>query len=252
MTTKSSSLPAVWQVPEAIRKRLGEQVGRQRVMFHEGHLLLVLHKPPHPEEQERVGRYFWRTPDGVWSSDALGSGTNSLTRHLNEYSTLLEKFEQMDDAAQSADEYFAVVYALTPLQRAARNLHAVLQDARTKCPDDRDLINLRDRAYQIERTAELLYTDARNGLEYAVAKRAEEQAESSHLMAVSAHRLNILAAFFFPVVTVSTILGMNLTSGLESLDQQFAPLPFVATLAAGLVLGFVLRAAISNGPRRSN
>ena len=41
-------VPPVWEIPQVIRARLGDQVGRQRAMFHEGHLLLVLHAPAAP------------------------------------------------------------------------------------------------------------------------------------------------------------------------------------------------------------
>ena len=44
-------IPPTWSLPEAIRVRLGQTTyGRQRAMFEEGHLLLVLHKPPGPDE----------------------------------------------------------------------------------------------------------------------------------------------------------------------------------------------------------
>ena len=71
-----------------------------------------------------------------------------------------------------------------------------LQEARKLVPDDRDLINLRDRAYEIERTADLLYNTAKNAMDFTIAVRAEEESRASRRMAVSAHRLNILAAFF--------------------------------------------------------
>ena len=41
MTT--TLLPAPWQVPSVFRERMGTQVGRQRSMVADGHLLLVLH-----------------------------------------------------------------------------------------------------------------------------------------------------------------------------------------------------------------
>ena len=56
-------LPPDWQLPEAISRRLGDKVGRQRLMATEGHLLFVLHEPPKPGEAERIGRPIWRHPD---------------------------------------------------------------------------------------------------------------------------------------------------------------------------------------------
>ena len=58
--TNRSILPAVWQVPQEFRDRLGDRAGRQRAMAADGHLLLVLHRPPGPEDAERSGRFFWR------------------------------------------------------------------------------------------------------------------------------------------------------------------------------------------------
>lgn len=237
-----SLLPAVWNVPEIFRKRLGRGVGRQRLMSADGHMLLVLHAPPGPEDTEREGRFFWRQPDGTWSSNCFGSGPASLIKHLDEYQQIIESLEKADDKASSSQEYFDVLYRLDPVHRAARNLHHVLQNARDECREDRDLINLRDRAYQIERTAELLHRDARNGMELEVARNAEEQAASSHQMAMSAHRLNVLAAFFFPIVTLCTIFGVNMKHGLENVE---GPYPLLCVLAAGLVLGFVLKSYVT-------
>ena len=62
----------------------------------------------------------------------------------------------------------------------------------------------------------LLYNEARNSLDFSIARRGEEQARSSHRMAVSAHRLNLLAAFFFPIATLTALFGVNLRHGLET------------------------------------
>ena len=237
-----SILPAAWDVPDQFRKRLGEKAGRQRAMFADEHLLLILHQPPKPDETERVGRYFWRKTDGTWTSSDLGGGPAALKKHLTEYAELVERYDRQEEAAASAEHHFAVLNNLAPLHRAARNLHSVLQEARKLCPDDRDIINLRDQAYEIERTAELLYNDTKNALEYAVAKRAEEQARASHQMAVSAHRLNLPAAFFFPLATLSAIFGVNLVHGLETLR---APIPFLTVVALGLTFGTILAAFVT-------
>ncbi len=64
------------------------------------------------------------------------------------------------------------------------------------------MIDHRDRAYELSRQAELLYDDAKNSMDVAVVRRAEEQARASHQMTSSAHRLNIMAALFFPFATL--------------------------------------------------
>lgn len=242
-----SILPAVWNVPELFRKRLGRNVGRQRAMTADGHLLLVLHAPPGPEDVERVGRFFWKQPDGTWSSNCFGGGPSSLAQHLDEFQKAIEKLEQNDQSAQSAEDYFDVLDRLEPLQRASRNLHQALQSAREQCDNDPDVINFRDRAYQIERTADLLSRDARNSMELHIARRADEQSANSFQMSVAAHRLNVLAAFFFPIITLSTIFGTNLKSGLE---ETPGPLPLLCLLLAGLFLGFLLRGIVTTPANR--
>ena len=70
----NSLLPTIWTVPKNFRKRLGNKVGRQRTMHEDGHLLLVLHAPPGTCDAERIGRLFWRAPEGNWSSTEQGPG----------------------------------------------------------------------------------------------------------------------------------------------------------------------------------
>ena len=209
---EKSILPAAWQVPQVFRDRLGASAGRQRCMLADGHLLLVTHAPPKPEDNARVGRFFWRDPDGDWKSNELGTGFGSLKKHLDEYEDLIARLDRREEQANTTDDYFAVLERLTPVHRAARNLHQVLQEARKACPDYRDLIDLRDRAYAIERTADLLFEGTNNELQFAVARRAEEQAQASQQMAAAAHRLNILAAIFFPIITLTAIFGVDLAT----------------------------------------
>lgn len=241
MQTKSL-LPPVWDVPQVFRERLGSKVGRQRSMIADGHLLLVLHQPPEPDEVERRGRFIWRHPDGTWTSSDQGSGPLVVNRHLDQFADVLQKYDEMGENATVADDYFAVLEAVAPIHRTARHLHQVLQEARQALPEARDIINFRDRAYEIERTAELLYSETKNGLDFAVAKQAEEQAKASHRMAVSAHRLNVLAAFFFPLATLSAIFGVNMLHGFEKMPP---PVPFLTMLGVGLLSGIALTAFVT-------
>ena len=123
-------------------------------------------------------------------------------------------------------------------------MHAVLQEARKLVPNDRNLINLRDQAYDIERTADLLYNTTKNALDFAIARRAEEEAQSSRKMAVSAYRLNLLAAFFFPLATLSAVFGTNMDHGLE---HRSAPWPLLGLVVVGLLAGSILAAMVSRG-----
>lgn len=231
-------LPLTWQVPEEFRERLGDGAGRQRLMVHDGHLLLVLHKPPRSDETSRRGRFFWREPNGEWHSSDLGGGPNSLFKHIAEFQEVFEKLDGVEETAESSVTLGGVIESLTPLRRSVHNLYDVLQESRKEVPDDRQLLNARDRAYDLDRNVELLLDNARNGLEFMIARRAEQQAEEAHKMAVSAHRLNLLVAFFFPIATLAAVMGTNLRHGYEEIHSPF---PFVGMLAIGLVAGIILR-----------
>jgi hypothetical protein len=238
MAIAKNILPATWDIPAAIRERLGDKVGRQRAMTAEGHLLLVLHKPPKAGDNDRQGRFFWRKPDGSWQSNDLGPGAAAISRHLVEYSELVEKFDRQEESATTVDEMFKIIEAMSPLQRSTRNLHSALQEARTLIAGDRDLINLRDRAYEIERAAELLLAEVQTALEFALAKKTEEQTAAAHQMALASHRLNLLAAFFFPIVTLCSIFSVSLRHGLDDLIP--APFAFLSVIGFGLIMGFIL------------
>lgn len=231
-------LPLTWQVPEEFRERLGDGAGRQRLMVHDGHLLLVLHKPPRSDETSRRGRFFWREPNGEWHSSDLGGGPNSLFKHIAEFQEVFEKLDGVEETAESSVTLGGVIESLTPLRRSVHNLYDVLQESRKEVPDDRQLLNARDRAYDLDRNVELLLDNARNGLEFMIARRAEQQAEEAHKMAVSAHRLNLLVAFFFPIATLAAVMGTNLRHGYE---EVHSPFPFVGMLAIGLFAGIILR-----------
>jgi hypothetical protein len=238
-------LPPAWSVPEAFKARLGDDVGRQRAMAADGHLLLVLHEPPEAGAAQRRGRLFWRDGDGNWKSNSLGAGPQALKKHLAEYSERLEKLETRLQTAQTADEFFGLLRSLSPLHRACRNLHVALQEARELLPGDKDLITLRDQAGGLDRTSELLQSDAKSGLDFTIARRSEEQARRGHEMAVAAHRLNLLAAIFFPIATLSAIFGMNLEHGLEIRGSPWA---FWAVLLVGFFSGLLLTLAIAARP----
>ena len=148
---KESLIPKTWNIPQVLRNRLGSEVGRQRAMVAEGHILLILHLPPKPNDDGREGRFIWRSPDGNWVSNDLGSGPDTVKRHLDQYEKLILEFDEMEEAAGNATQNFSVLEGLAPLQRAARHLHQVLQEARKELPEATEIINFRDHAYNIER-----------------------------------------------------------------------------------------------------
>ena len=85
---------------------------------------------------------------------------------------------------------------------------------------------------------------------FAIAWQAEQQAEHSHQMSVAAYRLNILAAFFFPIATLMAVFGSDLRHGFEDWDALNRPYLLLAVLAAGLLFGMVLTVFITRPARR--
>jgi Mg2+ and Co2+ transporters len=231
-------IPPTWSLPDAIRARLGQSTfGRQRAIYEERHLLLVLHKPPGPDDRNREGQLFWRNPDGEWQYSRGGPGPGSLKRHVQAYSEIEAKLAQNYEQVVTIEQLFDLIEALNPLVRSARNMHQALQTARDAVKNDTFLIEMRDQAYEVERNLELLLEDARNALQYRSAREAEAQAKLSKQALLASHRLNILAALFFPLTAVASLFGMNLAHGL---DQQKVVLFWTVALIS-LGLGFAMK-----------
>ncbi len=146
--------------------------------------------------------------------------------------------------ASYAADYFGILRQVAPLLRAARNMHKALQEAREASSDDKDLISIRDQAYENERTLDIIHTDAKSGLDYTIAKRAEEQAELAEQLNRSSHRLNLLAALFFPISALGAMLGMNLEHGLE---RWRAPWTFWLVVAVAFSIGLLVRSSVNTG-----
>lgn len=241
----ASLIPETWGVPERFRQRLGTSAGRQRAMIDAGHLLLVLHELPKPEDVERVARLFWRAPTGEWrATGSKGNGLKALQEHLQQYRKRAQQLDDEIDGATTATQLYNVLRNSTPLARAARYMHRALQEAREGV-DNRDLIVLRDAAGDIERTVELLAGDAKNALDYIEAKEAEVQTVLARRATEAQHRLNKVAALFLPITAVGSVLGMNLTNGLE----QRGAATFWLVCAAAFGTGFVVRAIVTRGER---
>ena len=233
---QTTSLPRSWEIPEAIRSRLGRGAGPQRSMLEDGHLLVIVHRMPGPDERERVPVFFHRTPDGQWrGSDSKAQGPMALNEYLTAYETRLHQLEDDETRASTATQYHALLEAGAPLLRASRGLHRACQQAREMVKTDRDLINFRDKAAGIERSAELLMQDAQSGLNYIAARQSEAQAASAAQMAASAHRLNLLAALFLPLTALCSVFGMDVKSGLENRVDYFW---FI--VGAGILLGLIV------------
>lgn len=232
--TKSKLIPPTWELPDYFHRRLGDQAGRQRAMCEDKNLLLVLHEPPAPNERKRGHRLIYRSADGNWLSTGRGSGLADLKNLVDTYSQQFALLEQQSEAAKTADEFLALTEAIIPLRRAARNFYQVLQEARESMPDVRELINFRDQAYELSRTGELLTEEIESAMELTRMRRAEEQSRAAHVMTTQAHRLNLLAGFFLPLVTLASIFSIS--PGLGFVETLSSPtVQWVA--AVGIALG---------------
>jgi Mg2+ and Co2+ transporter CorA len=203
-------------------------------MLEEGHLLIIVHEPPGPDELTRKPVFFWRNSVGEWRS-TQGAGLRGMDDLLARFESSLQQLEVAEIRAQTAAQYHAVLEPLAPILRSSRGLHKAIQTARESVKTERELINYRDRAAAIERTAELLMEDAKFGLDFTVAKRAEQQAAASERMNASADKLNTMASLTLPVTALASIFGMELHSGLPDTQQNF-----IGVLIAGMALGAVL------------
>ncbi len=242
---KPSYIPDHWNLPDAILRRLGETVGKQRLLDVEGHLLLLLHQVPREEDDEvRSAMVVWRDAAGDWKSAPGAGGLAGLESLLSSYRTTIHDLDEAVESAKSAREYFGVMRKMHPLQRATRNMFETIQSVRQALPDDTRIINARDQAADLERAIELVAADAKAGMDFTLAESANQQAISSEVANQEARRLNRMAAFFFPLATLVAVFGMNPP---ENICQSSG---FWAVLAAGIVLGFVVNGLVSLKGRR--
>ena len=232
-------LPKTWDLPEAIRRRLGTKAGRQRLMDEEGHLLIILHAPPKPEDDElRRAFVLWSNPGGDWKSYPESGGLAGLNAHLESYQKVIHELDDNVETANSPRDYFEVMKRGHPLLRATRNMLTVLEAVRKARDDDQRLIVARDHAIDLERAIDMATGDAKVGMEFSMAMNAESQADAAHKAGNEARRLNRLAAFFFPLVTLVSIFGINA-------PREVLGMPgFWPVLAAGVMAGLLTGALI--------
>lgn len=231
-------IPPTWNLPESIKRRLGQTTyGRQRVIIEEDHLLLILHKAPGPDDGTREGVLFWRTPTSEWQASRGAGGATAIKRHVQTYVDEEHRLTQIYEKSPPVSGLFDLLEALTPLVRAARNMHDAIQAAREAMPGDAAIIEARDLAYEVSRNLDLLLEDTRNALQYRTAREAEEQARLGQEALRASHRLNTLAAMFFPLTAMASVFGMNFAHGWPT-DK---PILFWTVFAVGVTLGFIMK-----------
>ena len=235
-----SFVPAAWGLPDALARRLGAGAGRQRALIEAGHVLLVLHRAPTPDDDAvRTPALFWRTPEGAWQSSPDAGGLDALARHVQAYAQSAHALDARVEAATTPADYFGVMRWVHPLLRSSRHMQAALQAARDALPDERRILDLRDTAVEVERAVDLVAADARAGMEYTLARSAEDQARFAHEAAVEARTLNRLVAFFFPLATLVAVFGMNPPESVLALPA-FWPIIGVGALMGLGVLALVM------------
>ncbi len=211
-------------------------------MTSNANILIVAHQVPEHDEVGRRGVLFWRDASGEWRCSNGDPGKVALGMHLDRYAKRLEEYELAESKAVVADHFLPLLEGLAPVVRSSRNLLGTLETARKEVPEDRSLIDHRDRAYDLSRQADLLYEDAKNSMDVAVVRRAEEQARSAHQMMHAAHRLNILVALFFPFAMLGAIFGTTLTDNWTWSQSAF---PFLLFVVVGGIAGLLLTRFVS-------
>ncbi|MBX7193638.1 MAG: CorA family divalent cation transporter [Sandaracinaceae bacterium] len=234
-------VPDTWPLPSELKSRVGSRVGRQRLLNHQGHQLMVLHQLPKAHARDRLPAVFWRSPEGAWRCFPGRDNASTLRDHVEALAKVLEELDDKVESAKSATEFLDVIRLARPLQRYTRNMHAVIAQLRDALPDDADVLAARDRAYELERLAENICDDAENGMQHTIAQHSEEQAALSERIAKETHRLNLLAAVAMPITALGSLLGMNVHNGLEELPPFFTFWPVVAV---SVIVGFLIRSRV--------
>jgi Mg2+ and Co2+ transporter CorA len=153
---------------------------------------------------------------------------------FDRYAKAVDQNQEKLEAAKVAREIFKILRHAAPLLRSLRNIVAALADVLQIDHDDREILVARDRAKELERVAELLFSDARCTMEFHRAEKAEECAESSVTLSKMASRLNLLAGFFLPLVAMGGLMGMNVD------PPKAVQGAFWVILFGGLCIGGVL------------
>lgn len=236
-----------WQLPPEIESRLSdESYGPQRAIQEADHLLLVLHRPPNEDDLRREHILFLLTPEQKLFCDGKQEGIPKLDQLLADYRARWEELENRYKLDSGPDELFDLIEAVTPLKRSSANMANAMQKARELSKDYRYFIGIRDAAMDIARAFEILLADLRAALDFRIAKKAEQQYIRSEEIAAAQHKLNVLAAFTFPVMAFATLLGMNLRHGFE----KQSPYIFWGVLLCGVLIGVFVKSWILRKPKK--
>ena len=235
-------IPKAWDIPEVFRNRMGQDVGRQRLMNEAGHHLVVMHElPERGDKGIRKPALFWVNDMDEWKSMPSSGGRSALKQLVQDYHDKVMELEATltkMNGEETAEKVHDVIDQAAPLYRAVRNVAAVMQELRTTLNSDREVLIIRDTALAAELSTDLLLADAKSTLDYVTAKNAMIQAKESKKAAREAQKLNRLAALFFPLVTLASLFGMNPPS--EVLEHGGVYVVIVLGLLMGSFLWVIL------------
>ncbi|MDQ8180623.1 hypothetical protein [Pelagicoccus sp. SDUM812005] len=235
-----------WHLPPEIESRLSEDsYGPQRAILEADHLLLVLHRPPNEDDLRREHILFLLTPDEQLLCNGKPDGVAQLNQLIADYRARWEELENRYKLDSGAAELFDLIEAVTPLKRSSANMASAMQRARELTKDYRYFIGVRDSAMDVSRAFEILLADLRAALDFRIAQKAEQQYVRSEEIAAAQHKLNVLAAFTFPVMAFATLLGMNLRHGFE----KQSPFIFWGVLTTGVLIGVFVKSWILKKPK---
>jgi Mg2+ and Co2+ transporter CorA len=235
---------STFDVPHSLAHHVGRSVGRQRVITDDGVILVVLHKPPIDDYWKREGVFLLKKVNTAWHF----KGERTTRTLLDSYRNVARNFDEEFEDASTPSALFALLDRLVPVRRSARNVHAVLAEAGKMLPDDMELADWINFAYETERGLDLLYDDIRHTIDSHLARIEEEHMELTKQSVIATNRLNLIVALFLPLATIASVLGMNLSHGLNTDDPRY----FLIILLLGILMGLGVLKYIQNGTKPKN
>ncbi len=226
-----------WPLVHGIEARLSESsYGRQRAIYEQEQMLLILHRPPKPESKARENAIFLREADGHWWLNGLRNSKEQLPALLQSYRDKLEEHELQYQNALSADDLFITMESFNPLLRAMKNFDLALQSARELLEGDKFILSMRDQSNELLRNFELLGEEMKLALDHRIAKNAEAQNQEAQKMAKAQHKLNLMAAITFPLMALSSMAGMSFIGDPKDFLSGF----FLTVVATGICAGVLM------------
>ncbi|MEX1048080.1 MAG: hypothetical protein WED15_01030 [Akkermansiaceae bacterium] len=208
MPQETLKLPAHFALEPELRAQLSARAGKQRCLEGHDELLLIVHDVPEPAAPKIKPLLFWKRHDGRWTQPG-GPGISELGDLLNRYSEIIGSHHEVVTRAENAADILAILRHAGPLSRSSQELAHALDQTLASEPNDREIREIRDRAREIDRAAELLHTDARITLEFIRTEHGQSLARSAELILKTAQRILLVAAVFLPLIALGIFIGLS-------------------------------------------